>query len=58
MLKRLKEIKIKELKQSEYKEEFPGGLVVKNSTFSLLWLGFSPWPGNFTCHGHGQKTLK
>ena len=27
--------------------EFPGGLVVKDSALSLLWRGFSPWPGNF-----------
>ena len=27
--------------------EFPGGLVVKNSVLSLLWLGFNPRPGNF-----------
>ena len=28
-------------------EEFPGGLVVKDSVLSLLWLGLDPWPGNF-----------
>ena len=28
-------------------EEFPGGLVVKDSKLSQLWLGFNPWPGNF-----------
>ena len=28
-------------------EEFPGGLVVKDSALSLLWLGFDPWPGTF-----------
>ena len=28
---------------------FPGGLVVKDLAWSLLWLGFDPWPGNF--HG-------
>ena len=27
--------------------EFPGGLVVKDSALSLLWLGFNLWPGNF-----------
>ena len=33
-------------------EEFPGGLVVKEPAFllmwlrSLLWLWFNPWPGN------------
>ena len=26
---------------------FPGGLAVKDSALSLLWLGFSPWSGNF-----------
>ena len=29
-------------------QEFPGGLLVKDSTLSLLWLGFDPWPGNFS----------
>ena len=24
--------------------EFPGGLVVKDSALSLLWIGFNPWP--------------
>ena len=28
------------------KREFPGGLVVKRPVFSLLWLGFDPWPRN------------
>ena len=27
--------------------EFPGGLVIKDLALSLLWCGFSPWPGNF-----------
>ena len=27
--------------------EFSGGLVVKDPAWSLLWLGFNPWPGNF-----------
>ena len=27
--------------------EFPGGLVVKDSALSLLWLRFDSWPGNF-----------
>ena len=27
--------------------EFPGGMVVKDSALSLLWLGFDPWTGNF-----------
>lgn len=26
--------------------EFPGGLVVKDSVLSRLWLEFDPWPGN------------
>ena len=26
--------------------EFPGGLVGKDSTLSLLWLAFNPWPRN------------
>ena len=26
--------------------EFLGGLVVKDSVLSLLWLRFSPWPGS------------
>ena len=28
-------------------KEFPGDLAVKDCVFSLLWLGFCPWPGNF-----------
>lgn len=27
------------------RREFPGGLGVKDPTLSLLWLGFTPWPG-------------
>ena len=27
--------------------EFPGGLAVKDSSLSLLWFRFDPWPGNF-----------
>ena len=27
--------------------EFPGGLVVKDSVLSLLWLGLNFWPRNF-----------
>ena len=27
--------------------EFHGGLVVKDSALSLLWLGLDPWPRNF-----------
>lgn len=33
----------------------PGGLAVKDSSLSLLWLGFDPEPGNFCTHGYGQK---
>ena len=33
--------------QSQDAEEFPGGLAVKDLALSLLWLGFSLWPGNF-----------
>ena len=29
------------------KQEFPGGLAVKESVLSLLWPGCSSWPGNF-----------
>ena len=32
--------------------EFPGGLVVKDLAFSLLWHGFDPWQGN------SQKKVK
>ena len=35
--------------------EFPGGLEVKESAFTLLWFGFNPWPGTSTCHRHDQK---
>ena len=28
-------------------EEFPGGLGVKGSALSLLWLSFDPWLQNF-----------
>ena len=28
--------------------KFPGSLAVKDSALSLLWFGFSPWPGNFS----------
>ena len=29
------------------KQEFPDGLVVKDSMLSLLWLGFDPWSEEF-----------
>ena len=29
------------------KGAFPGDLGVKDPAWSLLWLGFDPWPGNF-----------
>ena len=32
-------------------QEFPGGLAIKDSALSLLWLGFNPWPGNFCMPG-------
>ena len=39
--------------------EFPGGLMVKNSVLSLLWLGFDPRPGNFhVLWVQGKKKLK
>ena len=28
-------------------KKFPGGLVIKDMVFSLLWLRFNSWPGNF-----------
>ena len=28
---------------------------VKDVVLSLLWLGFSPWPGTSTCQGLSQK---
>ena len=28
-------------------QEFPGGLVIKDSVLSLLWLSFDSWPRNF-----------
>ena len=36
-------------------EEFPGGLVVKDSALSLLWLGFDLWPRNFGMELAQQK---
>ena len=33
--------------KKKYHQEFPGGLVVKDSVLSLLWLRFDPWPRNF-----------
>ena len=40
------------------KLEFPGGLVVKESVLSLLWLGFDPWPRNFHMVPAGSKKKK
>lgn len=30
-------------------EEFPGGLMGKDTVLSLLWLGFTPWQGTSSC---------
>lgn len=27
--------------------EFPGGLLMRDPAFSLLWHEFNPWPGDF-----------
>ena len=37
--------------------EFPGGLGVKDLALSLLWLRFSPWPGNLA-HAAGTVPKK
>ena len=42
----IKIAKIKDRLLKATKEMFPGGLVVKDTALSLLWLGFDPWPGN------------
>ena len=36
--------------------EFPGGLALKDSVLSLLWLRFDPWPGKFLWHAEGVAT--
>ena len=36
-------------------EEFPGGLVVKDPSLSLLWLRLDPWPRTSACCEHGPK---
>lgn len=36
-----------EVYKTKSSENFPGDLAVKDSTFSLVWLGVAPWPGNF-----------
>ena len=41
-----------------YRQEFPGGLAVKDSTFSLLWRTFSAWPRNFHMPQVWQKKKK
>ena len=41
------EIISKNIFRKDQNSEFPGGLVVKDSALSLLWLGFDPWPENF-----------
>ena len=38
--------------------EFLGGLVVKDLPWSLLWLGFSSWPGSFHMPWVRQKKKK
>ena len=38
------------------KQEFPGGLVVKDLASSLLWLTFDPWPGDFCVPWARPKT--
>ena len=38
--------------------EFPGGLSVKDSALSLMWLQFSPWPRNFHMPWHHQREKK
>ena len=35
--------------------EFPGGLVIKDSVLSLLWLRSVPGQGNCTYHGCDKK---
>ena len=41
-------------KKKKTDQEFPGGVVVKDWVLSsLLWPGFSPWPGN-SCLTQGQ----
>ena len=37
---------------------FSGALVVKDLAFSLLWLRFDPWPGNFYAVRAGKSTAK
>lgn len=38
-------LKVEEKKKKTKK--FPGDLMVKDLTLSLLWLGLDPWNGNF-----------
>lgn len=45
-----------------FREEFPDGLAVGDSTFSLLCLRFDPWPGTFHmprawCGGKKKKSF-
>ena len=37
---------------SKKKQEFPGGLSIKDPVLSLLWHGLDPWPRNF-CMAQG-----
>ena len=49
----------KEGREGRGKVEFLGGLVVKNSVLSLLWLRFDPCPGSFCMPwGWPQKMYK
>ena len=41
--------------EKDYLQEFPGGLEVKDSALSSLWLRFDPWPWNF-CMPQAQLT--
>ena len=38
--------------------EFPGGLAIKDSAFSPLWLGTVPGQGTSACHGCNQRKKK
>ena len=48
---------------TKQRQEFPGGVTVKYSSVSLLWLGlllwlrFDPWPENF-CMPQAQPNIK
>ena len=40
------------------RQEFPGGLAVKDLMLSLLWCRFDPWAGNFCMPGLKPKINK